>query len=116
MGSEMCIRDRFHAFAEPNLVKIVWTIEAEPLGQACTRFRTETRAYATDVHARRRFTLYWILFSVGIHFIRWNMLREIRRQAEGGSRHPIFNWLRGRAAAFVHAGVNRLFQERRLIE
>lgn len=108
--------EAFHAFAEPNLVKIVWTIEAEPLGQACTRFRTETRAYATDVHARRRFTLYWILFSVGIHFIRWNMLREIRRQAEGGSRHPIFNWLRGRAAAFVHAGVNRLFQERRLIE
>jgi hypothetical protein len=98
----------FMAFAEPNLVKIAWTLEAEPLGPGRARFLTETRAYATDVHARRRFTLYWIAFSVGIHFIRWSMLREIRRQAEGRSRHPIFDWLRSRAAAFVHAGANRL--------
>jgi hypothetical protein len=101
--------DAFVAFAEPNLVKIAWTLEAEPLGPARTRFLTETRAYATDVHARRRFTLYWIAFSVGIHFIRWNMLREIRRQSEGGTRHPIARWLRSRAAAFVHAGADRLF-------
>jgi hypothetical protein len=101
--------DAFLAFHEPNLVKIAWTLEVEPLGPARTRFRTETRAYATDAHARRRFTLYWIAFRVGIHFIRWNMLREIRRQAEGRSRHPIFHWLRGRAAAFVHAGASRLF-------
>jgi hypothetical protein len=99
----------FAAFAEPNLVKIVWTLEVEPLGPARTRFRTETRAYATDVHARRRFTLYWIVFSVGIHFIRWNMLREIRRQSEGRGRHQVFHWLRSRATAFVHAGADRLF-------
>jgi hypothetical protein len=101
--------DAFLAFHEPNLVKIVWTLEAEPLGPARTRFRTETRAYATDANARRRFTFYWIAFSLGIHFIRWNMLREVRRQAEGRGRHPIFHWLRSRAAAFVHAGANRLF-------
>jgi hypothetical protein len=101
--------DAFLAFAEPNLVKIAWTLEVEPLGPARSLFRTETRAYATDVYARRRFTLYWIVFSVGIHFIRWNMLREIRRQAEGRTRHPIFHWLRSRAAAFVHVGANRLF-------
>jgi len=101
--------DAFLAFHEPNLVKIVWTIEAEPLGRSRTRLLTETRAQATDMHARRRFTLYWIAFNVGIHFIRWSMLREIRRQAEGVGRHPIFHWLRSRAAAFVHAGTNRLF-------
>jgi hypothetical protein len=99
----------FAAFAEPNLVKIAWTLEVEPLGSSRTCFRTETRAYATDVHARRRFTLYWIAFSAGIHFIRWNMLREIRRQAEGRGRHPVFHWLRSRATAFVHAGADRLF-------
>lgn len=35
--------DRFLAFSEPDVVKIVWTLEAEPLGPALTRFRTETR-------------------------------------------------------------------------
>jgi len=94
----------FAAFCEPNLVKIVWTLEAEPLGPTHTRFRTETRAYATDVHARRRFTLYWIAFSVGIHFIRWSMLREIRRQAEGGSHHPMVHWLRRRPPHVTNVG------------
>jgi hypothetical protein len=101
--------DAFLGFHDANLVKIVWTIEAEPLSPSRTRLLTETRAQATDMHARRRFTLYWIAFNVGIHFIRWSMLREIRRQAEGHDRHPIVHWVRSRAAAFVHAGVNRLF-------
>jgi hypothetical protein len=78
--------ESFASYAEPNLVKIVWTLEAEPLGPALTRLRTETRAQATDKSARRKFTLYWLAFSVGIHFIRWNMLRAIRRDAEA-ARH-----------------------------
>jgi len=78
--------EAFASFAEPNLVKIVWTLEAEPLGPALTRFRTETRAQATDTSARRKFTLYWLAFSIGIHFIRWNMLRAIRREAEAASQ------------------------------
>ena len=77
--------DAFRTFAEPNLVKIAWTLEAEPLGTMLTRLRTETRAEATDARARRRFTLYWVVFCVGIHFIRWNMLRAIRREAERGA-------------------------------
>jgi hypothetical protein len=80
--------ESFASYAEPNLVKIVWTLEAEPLGPALTRFRTETRAQATDKSARRKFTLYWLAFSIGIHFIRWNMLRAIRREAETASRVP----------------------------
>ncbi|HZM60949.1 MAG TPA: hypothetical protein VFB85_14160 [Vicinamibacterales bacterium] len=77
--------EAFRTFAEPNLVKIVWTLEVEPLGPMLTRLRTETRAEATDAHARRIFTLYWVVFCVGIHFIRWNMLRAIRREAERGA-------------------------------
>jgi len=99
----------FTSFAEPNLVKIAWTLEVEPLAPALTRFRTETRAQATDAHARRRFTLYWLAFSVGIHFIRWNMLRAIRRDAEGRPHHPFMHWLRARASSFAHVGSDRLF-------
>lgn len=74
--------ERFAAFAEPNLVKIVWTLEAEPLGPALTRLRTETRAVATDEPARRRFLRYWSLVGVGILMIRWLALPAIRRAAE----------------------------------
>jgi hypothetical protein len=99
----------FAAFREPDLVKIVWTLEAEPLGPALTRFRTETRAEATDRHARRRFAWYWLAFSVGIHFIRWNMVHALRRECEGAYHDGTFHRLRMRAAALVHAGTDRLF-------
>src|SRR5262249_41933839 len=75
--------EAFASFDEPNLVKIVWTIEAEAVEPRLTRLRTETRAQATDRAARRKFALYWIAFSVGVHFIRWNMLRAVKRAVEG---------------------------------
>jgi hypothetical protein len=40
--------EQFAAFAEPDQVKIAWTLEAEALEPALTRFATETRAVATD--------------------------------------------------------------------
>lgn len=50
--------DRFAAFSEPDLVKIVWTLEAEPLAPCLTRLRTQTRAGATSDGAGRKFRLY----------------------------------------------------------
>jgi hypothetical protein len=73
--------NEFTAFAEPDYVKIVWTLEAEPIDRDRTRFRTETRVEPTDVASRRKFFWYWLAFGVGIRFIRWNMLRELRRKA-----------------------------------
>ena len=34
----------FASFAEPELVKIAWTLEADPLGPERTRLASETRA------------------------------------------------------------------------
>ncbi len=73
--------DEFAAFAEPDYVKIVWTLEADPIGPERTRFRTETRVEPTDEAARKKFFWYWMAFGIGIRFIRWNMLRELRRKA-----------------------------------
>jgi hypothetical protein len=73
--------DEFVAFAEPDYVKIVWTLEADPIGPARTRFRTDTRVEATDAEARRKFFWYWMAFGVGIRVIRWSMLRRLRRTA-----------------------------------
>jgi hypothetical protein len=73
--------EEFKAFAEPDYVRIVWTLEAEPLGPERTRFTTETRVDATDAASRRKFFWYWTAFSLGIRFIRWNMLCQLRRKA-----------------------------------
>jgi hypothetical protein len=74
--------EEFVPFSEPGMVKIVWTLEAEPLGPALTRFRTETRVVATDETARRRFQRYWRFFGLGIVLIRILLLPRLRREAE----------------------------------
>ena len=75
------LAETFMRFAEPDYVKIVWTLEAEPIGPERTRFRSETRVEPTDRAARRKFFWYWMAFGIGVRFIRWNMLRELRRKA-----------------------------------
>ena len=74
--------ERFEAFSEPDLVKIVWTLEAEPLAPALTRFRTETRVLATDDGARKQFRRYWRWAGLGAVLIRRLLLPALRRVAE----------------------------------
>ena len=74
--------DRFATYAEPGQVKIAWTLEAEALGPAITRFAQETRAMATDEEARSRFRRYWRWARFGIITIRLLMLPAVRRVAE----------------------------------
>lgn len=74
--------DRFAGFAEPNQVKIAWTLEAEPLAPAVSRFAHEVRVVATDAQARSRFRRYWRWAGFGIVGIRWLLLPAIRRAAE----------------------------------
>ena len=47
--------DEFASFHEPDYVKIVWTLRADPRGPSESTFRTETRAVATDPGPRARF-------------------------------------------------------------
>lgn len=72
----------FAAFDEPEYVKIVWTLRADPLGEHASMYRTETRAVATDAVARDRFRLYWACLSPGIRLIRMLSLRPLKEDAE----------------------------------
>jgi len=72
----------FAAYAVPDQVKIAWTLEAEPLGPATTRFAQETRVVATDAQARAKFLRYWRWARFGIVAIRLLMLPAVRRAAE----------------------------------
>jgi hypothetical protein len=74
--------DSFAAFSEPDYVKIVWTLEIEPLGEARSRFATETRVVGTDTVAKSKLRRYWRRFGVGIVLIRWILLAAVRREAE----------------------------------
>ena len=73
--------EEFIAFREPDYVKIVWTlrVDATPSG---TLFLTQTRAVATDTGARRKFRMYWAVFSPGIVLIRRFLLFQVRREAK----------------------------------
>lgn len=72
----------FAAYGEPDQVKIAWTLEADPLDPSLTRFAQETRAVATDEHARTAFRRYWRWARFGIVAIRLLMLPALRREAE----------------------------------
>ncbi len=74
--------DEFAAFDEPGFAKIAWTIRAEPLGPATSRFYTETRVATTDADARKRFRRYWTMVSPGVRLIRRESLRLVRSDAE----------------------------------
>jgi hypothetical protein len=74
--------EQFVAYAEPDHVKIAWTLEAETLGPALSRFATDTRAVATDDQARIKFRRYWRIFGIGTVMIRRFLLPALRREAE----------------------------------
>jgi hypothetical protein len=71
----------FREYAEPERVKIAWTLEVTPVDEGRTRLVTETRAVATDGEARRRFRSYWRWARFGIIPIRWLLLPSIGKRA-----------------------------------
>lgn len=74
--------EAFAGFVEPGYAKIVWTLEAEPLGPAASRFRTQTRVSTTDPRSRALFRRYWAVFSPGILLIRRQSLTLVKADAE----------------------------------
>lgn len=73
---------QFAAFAEPDYVKITWTLRADSAPDGGTTFRTETRAIATDPGARAKFRRYWAMLSPGIIVIRLAMLPGVKAASE----------------------------------
>jgi hypothetical protein len=80
--------EAFASFAEPDLVKIAWTLEAEPIDATRSRFATETRVVSTNEWSRRKFRRYWLLVGPGIVLIRWLTVSAVRREAERRFRVP----------------------------
>jgi hypothetical protein len=72
----------FAAFNEPDYVKIVWTLRADPITGTESMSRTETRAVATGPDARRKFRRYWAFVAPGVALIRCMSMGIVKRDAE----------------------------------
>jgi hypothetical protein len=83
--------EAFATFNEPDYVKIVWTVRADPLKNGASLARTETRVTTTDPAARRKFRRYWSIFSAGVVLIRRVAMRLTKLDAErrAGARRRI---------------------------
>jgi hypothetical protein len=73
---------QFAALNDPEYVKIIRSLRADPLGPDASMFRTETRAVATDDFARLKFRRCWALVSPGVALIRRASLAPLKAEAE----------------------------------
>lgn len=73
--------EEFRAFEQPGYVKGVYALWAEPEGVG-SRLHTETRVYATDPSAARRFKPYWLFIKPFSSLMRRDLLAAVGRRAE----------------------------------
>ena len=74
----------FRALSKPGYAKAAMNFRLYDEGGGWTRVVTETRIFATDDHAHRRFAAYWRTIYPGSALIRRMWLRAIRARAEAG--------------------------------
>ncbi len=72
----------FASLERTGYAKASMNVVATDEGGGWTRLRTETRVYATDESARRRFGLYWRAIYPGSWLIRFMWLKAAKDRAE----------------------------------
>lgn len=72
----------FRAVREPGFALAAMNFLIEDAGPGTCTVTTETRVFATDMSARRRFAAYWRVVYPGSALIRRMWLRAIARRAE----------------------------------
>ena len=75
--------DKFREFNEKGLAKAAWNFSLDEQGDGETRLTTETRIRCTDAESRRSFRFYWTFVQPFSGLIRMEILKTIKRKAEG---------------------------------
>lgn len=75
----------FKTIREAGFALATMNFLVEDAGPGASTVTTETRVYATDSSARRRFARYWRVIYPGSALIRRMWLRALKRRAEGGA-------------------------------
>lgn len=74
--------EQYNAVHGPGFALASMNFAIKNTGSGTCDLSTETRVYATDASARRRFAAYWRMIYPGSSLIRRMWLRAIRRRAE----------------------------------
>lgn len=89
VGAVVCCRptqlssaDHFRGLTQPGFAKAGMNFRIEDLGGGECRVTTETRVFATDPGARRRFGMYLAFIYPGSSLIRYSWLTAIKKRAE----------------------------------
>ncbi len=80
--------DEFRGFRLPGFAKAAVSFLVDDRAAESIQLSTETRVYATDPVARRKFAAYWRLIYPGSAFIRLMWLRAVRRRVESATTRP----------------------------
>lgn len=75
-------RDDFAAELPPGVARAAWSFRVTDAGGGKSALTTETRVQCADTGTRRRFRLYWTFVGPASGWIRREMLRAVRLQAE----------------------------------
>ena len=73
----------FRDFQRPGYAKAVWNFSLSGWAEGTTLLATETRVLCLDTTSRKRFLPYWAFVGRFSGLIRRQILRSIKRQAEG---------------------------------
>lgn len=85
----------FAAFGEPEVGKILWGLEFEPLGPHATRVRLEVRIGAQDPRTWRRFRRYFRIIAPFSHLIRKDALERMKKELGSVPAHEASSPLAG---------------------
>jgi hypothetical protein len=77
--------EEFKGLTQPGFAKATMNFRIEDLGNGTSRIETETRVFATDRTALRRFTPYWRIVFPGSWILRATWLEAIKTRAEKAS-------------------------------
>ena len=80
--------EHFTQFEQPGYAKAAMNVRVRPHRDGAT-LTTETRVLCTDESSRSKFKLYWALIGPFSGFIRGEMLRAIKREAEGSAQASV---------------------------
>lgn len=80
--SHITTAEEFRAFRRPGNALATINFRVQDDGGGWSRVTTETRIFATDEGARRRFAAYWRVIYPGSWLIRYFWLRAVRTRAE----------------------------------
>lgn len=79
-------RDGYLNFKQPGYAKAAWNFSLIERTGGSTLLETETRVSCLDEASRKRFRIYWLLIGGFSGVIRREILKAIKKKAEGGGK------------------------------